>query len=643
MVEFNLGRPQQADTWGDELTIEEPIAPISQLGETIPEHDATGRFKNVIQIAQAAIRGGAGTMQLMFQTAHTSPMGGRPKAYGKEIRETLKEVQMATGANIIGAEMPTSSFNNASGFDYQQFIFSEDKRKEQLDELKDAMKFMADVSKGGAIDNVSWEFPRAVNDADWQKKDPNFHKEGEQRIGFLVDERTGRTTQFRKDEIQHIPYHGADKGFKPLDPADLEKAKKEGLGLTQFKWDDFVTWAEHNKQQNAQKKLKEIDPEYQYETPEQLYIKVQLEGQIKTMKGWRTHYLDRADQVRQARDQAKERMNLPNISEDDKKLARRETEKFDLEYKDYLNSAFGQDQQATDLEQRYKHYKTINKYAMDKSTRTYAEAGIFAMQETQRLLAKEKTGVKPIHIGPEIGWPDYYGSHPEEFMNVIRSSRDRMVDLLTTQKFKEFDPAEGKEKEKPNPHYNPGMSQAEARKLAQEHIKGTFDTGHMAMWLSHFKPLTNEQGQIIETEEQKLQRFNKWFNKQVETLAKAPDNLVGGIQLVDSASAAHGHLPPGEGIFPVIDAAKIFQKAGYKGWMVSEGHEEEKFGEGRIRTKLWQHAGAKFGTGGYFQGAPLSWRSVQSGYFARTYSPMQMFGGYSPSNEFKLWSEVPLE
>jgi hypothetical protein len=157
----------------------------------------------------------------------------------------------------------------------------------------------------------------------------------------------------------------------------------------------------------------------------------------------------------------------------------------------------------------------------------------------------------------------------------------------------------------------------------------------MGMWLAHFK------GNPGESEEQRIERFKKEFYlPAVKKIAEA--GVVGGIQLVDSQSAAHGHLPPGEGIFPVMETAKIFKEKGFSGFLVSEGHEEERFGEGRIRMKTWQHAGAAVG-GGYFSGPPLRWGQVQQSYFGRTYSPMFMFGGYAPSNEFKLWSEVPLE
>jgi hypothetical protein len=209
-----------------------------------------------------------------------------------------------------------------------------------------------------------------------------------------------------------------------------------------------------------------------------------------------------------------------------------------------------------------------------------------------------------------------------------------MVKLLTEQKWKVPDPVKGW-KEDDNPYWDSTMSKKQAEELADKHIKGLFDTSHMGMWLAHFKPKPGE------TEDQRIERFKKEFYlPAVKKIADA--GVVGGIQLVDSKSAAHGHLPPGEGIFPVMETAKIFKEKGYSGFIVSEGHEEEKFGEGRIRMKTWQHAGANVGAG-YFSGPPLRWGQVQHAYFGKTYSPMFMFGGYAPSNEFKLWSEVPLE
>lgn len=621
---------QAASETPEAAKLEDPIFPIYQLGETVPEHDPTGRFKNVIQTTQAAIRGGAGTIQLVMQTPPESAIGGRPKAYGKEVREALREVALANKVNIGGVEMPTS-MNNMAGFDYQHMVFSDEKRETNLREVKDAIHFVADVAGGGGIDIVSWEFPRGVNEAGWNTGE--FKQEGEQRIGYLVDERTGRTIQFRKDEILHIPFDKQRFEFIPETPG----ITPEEVRLQAFTWDDFKRWAEHNKQHNPN-----LPPEQrQPETPEELYVESQLRGQIFTSKGWYTTYMDRAEEIKRRVGQLKDAME--KAPEQQKQEIQHDINRYEEQYKDFLNSAYGNLQQSQELEERRKHLKPMHDYALNRSAMGYAEAGISAMNATQQGMAKG-TVKKDVYVGPEIGWPTYYGSHPQEFVNVIKQSREKMVDMLTKPTIKKWDPTQNREIEQKNPYWDPSIDKNRAKELAKKHVKGLFDTSHMGMWLAHFEPKKDEKtGRIMETEEQRIKRFNKWYTDWVKKIANDPDNLIGGIQLVDSMSSAHGHLPPGQGIFPVKDTAKIFKDAGFTGFLVSEGHEEEKFGEGRIRTKLWQEAGGTLGPSGYFHGPPLQWRHVQHGYFGKTYSPNFIFGGYSPSNEFRLWSEVPFE
>ncbi len=617
------------------VAVEEPIFTIDQLGETVPEHDPTGRFKNIIQTTQAAIRGGAGTVQLVLMTPPESAIGGRPKAYGKEVRETLKEVALANKVNIAGVELPTG-LNNLSGFDYQNLVFSDEKRKNSLDEVKDAIRFAADVGQGGGVDIVSWEFPRGVNEAPWQEKDPlskgKFEQVGEQRIGWLVDRRTGRTVQFRKDEIQHLPYD-------PTNFKELEQPKPgEKLELKKFTWEDFKRWKDVENEKRARENKPLI-------TAEELYVAKQLEGQIKTAKGWQSHNEGQAEMALREKERIEKALKegidpetKQKLTEKNREVLENEKNRLEDRRKDFWHSAYGQAQQAAELEERRDNLKPIEDYALWRSTRTYAEAGMEAMRTYEQGRAKG-TITKPLYVGPEIGWPGYYGSHPEEFIKIVKKSREEMINLITKPTMKVPDSVKG-ETEVKNPYWDPTINREQAKELADKHIKGLFDTSHMGMWLAHFKPETDPQTNKPETEDRRMERFKKWYLDEVKKIADA--GVVGGIQLVDSMSAAHGHLPPGEGIFPVFEAAKIFKEKGFSGFLVSEGHEEEKFGEGRIRMKTWQHGGAGVGAG-YFSGPPMRWGQVTQAYFGRTYSPMFMFGGYAPSNEFKLWSEVPLE
>jgi len=454
-------------------SLEAPIAPINELGETVPEHDPSGRFKNIIQTTQAAIRGGAGTLQLVLMTPHESAIGGRPKAYGKEVRETLKEVALASKVNIAGVELPTS-LNNLAGFDYQNQVFSDERRKQSLDEVRDAIKFAADVGRGGGVDIVSWEFPRGVNEADWnapkvpgKEETKPFKQEGEERKGWLVDDRTGRTMQIRKDEVQHIPYDVET--FNPLRPtkeelAKLERGEIKELPLSEFKWEDFKRWAEHSNEQIKKgidpetNKPWGIDPETGQEwaadretvqaererakeiydqrikegrliTADEKYIEVQLQGQINSLVGWRTHYAKRAQDAREAMDAAEQEV-CEAESDEARRAADLDFKRAKHEYEDSLHTSHGQQQQIDELKERFRHIKPIKDYALKRSARTYAEAGVEAMRT--ELQGREKGTVeRPVHVGPEIGWPGFYGSHPDEFIELVQKSRKEMVELLT--------------------------------------------------------------------------------------------------------------------------------------------------------------------------------------------------------------------
>jgi len=489
---------------------------------------------------------------------------------------------------------------------------------------------------GGGVDIVSWEFPRTINEAEWNEADKplndrTFVQEGEQRTGSLVDRRTGRLAQFRKDEVQHLPYD-PEKDFAPT---GIDKYGQQIL--KPIKWEDYKRWVEVNKKLNAQNA---VDPDTEKRRsnrpihPYKIYVVKQYENQRQGAEGGRAMSLRNADESEHELDRIQTKLDDGAYTQEQIPGAKDAVVRITRRIKDFRNSAMASTQQVKEIDERIKSLVTLKDYALERSTNSYAEAGITAMHVYQEGLESGNV-TKPMHVGPEIGWPTYYGGHPDEFIELIEESRKKMIDMLTKKELKQFDKDANEEKNMPNPYFDSRINKRQAEKLAEEHIQGVFDTGHMGMWLSHFKP------QPGETEDHRIKRFHKWFTDKVEVIA-AKKNLVGGIQLVDSGSGAHGHLPPGEGIHPVMETARIFKKHDFEGFVVSEGHEEEAFQQGRIRMKTWQQAGAGVGKG-YFAGPPMQWQQVAQSYFGRTYSPQFMFGGYSPSNEFRLWSEVPLE
>ena len=637
-IELDPARPH--------ANIEEPIIPISQLGQTIPEHDPAGRFKNVIQVAQAAIRRGAGVMQLMLQTTPDQAVGGRPKGYGPEVREQLREVFKANEAILSGMEMPTA-INNLSGYNPQQGTFDDERQKRDMDEVKDAIRFAADVAEGGGIDVLSWEYARPLFNASWNTKDkegkPLFEETGEP-IVQVVDQRTGRIQGMRINEIEKIPMAKDPKTgkdfvfipqigkFAPLDPKKGipkdEDIKYLGDGkyaiiqegktvdcidkLKPWKWEDFQKWADN-----------------EGVAPEQYFMKEQLQTQIKQARGWATTYREHAKGSYQRWMKAKELLEQAEKEGDTNKIivAREEEFGWKKKYEQEVDTIGSYEQQAAENEEKAKYLVPIQDYALQRATKAYAELGIAARQET----IYNKHAKRDIYVGPELGWPHAFGSHPSEFKQLIEKSREEMVNLMTNEKIPDpKDPTRWVD----NPYYEKGLSRREAEETAKRHIKGCFDTSHVGMWLQHFKPELPWNKRVEE--------FNKWYMEEVKKLAKS--DVVGSIQLVDSMSAAHGHLPPGQGIFPVVEAAKEFKKQGFTGFMVSEGHEEERFEEGRILVETWKAFNAPFESK-YGPGMPArGFADVQNRYLQNSYSPRMMFGSYTPPfGEYKPWSELPFE
>ncbi len=625
----------------EEPDLEKPIVPISQIGATVPEHDP--QFKNMVQTVQSRIRRGAGTMQLMLQTPHEQAIGGRPKAYGKEIREAIREVMKANEVSIKGIEMPTQSLNNVSGFNHQQRMFDEEKRRRDVDEVKSAIKFAADIGTGGGVDLVSFEFPRPVNDASWQPKDKKgfvqenkteFWNPAETQMGAVVDERNGQVMMFKKDEALFLQRDRENFRDLTIDPKTKELAV-EVPEPQQWEWKHFQEWASRKGKDEYLKAFEKKTG--RYPTAEELYFLAQFDQQINQYRGTESFQEGLAQGEREELERIDtERMPEAQRIQDPEKRQRtiHSLEERKRIYKkrldDSMRSAAAARQQVKEIEFRREKLKPVKDYGANMSYESYAELGITSMRETN----SNPNAKKDLYVGPEIGWPHSYGGHPQEFIEIIKKSRDRMVKLLTHEKVK--DPYSGEMKD--SDYYDKHVTKKQAEKLARRHIKGMFDTGHMGMWWEHWKQDPKK------SEEQNFKNFEKWYLEQVDEMVK--EDIIGGVQAVDSMTAAHGHLPPGQGIFgPVIKESMLkLKKAGWTGMVVSEGHEEETFGEGRILYKTWEYLGGYPGAPSYTAHIPgQSWAQMQHSYMGRAYSPLYMFGSYAPSNEFKLWSEVPLE
>lgn len=707
MVEFvhAYANPMDRGYAGNEMpeikpaaNIEEPIIPINQVGQTVTEG---GRFGTLIQTATAAIRAGAGSIELQTQMGGGSePVGA--ESYGKEAREAFREMAKANEVVFSSIHTPTN-IGNMSGFNPQQGNFNDEHRKVELEEVKQAIKFAAEAAQGGAVVVHTGEFHRPIFDADWNKTGKwagafvGYEEEPERTVVHLVDERTGRViSEVRRNQEVFRPVWNRHKGkdsyidengktVNPDEYIDYEGNKVEtfearipeydaekGIFKTEKKtWEDFEKEAaERNEVFESEKGRPPAGDEVV--TPEEAFMRAQLESNIGVAKGWALNYGMRVKDELKAVEGVKKALKYYEVLEkgaspEDREVLMRDAVSVVNRYlpqgivpsgkklpskmlKDALwelrkqiessrEMATSQMQQAHEQELMKQHAVSIAKYAKKKTTVSYAEAGIYAMRQSQNNPHINKdVFVAPENIFPEMG----YGSHPEELRGLVKDAREKMVERLTQQYIE--DPTgktdrEGRQIMVGNPDYQ-GISIENAEELAKNHIKATLDTQHLGMWWKHFKPKPGE------TEQNRRKRFNIWFIDQVDNLQK--EEIIGNIHLVDAIGAAHQHLPVGQGELPLVEAMKLLKKKGYKGFINSEAYGEERFGQGRILVETWKALGSPV-TSGYFSGgaaAPMqarAWGDIHQSYFGRTYPPSFVFGAYAPSNDWTLWSQVPME
>jgi hypothetical protein len=167
-----------------------------------------------------------------------------------------------------------------------------------------------------------------------------------------------------------------------------------------------------------------------------------------------------------------------------------------------------------------------------------------------------------------------------------------------------------------------GYSEDEANKKAETHIRATLDTGHLNNWRQHFKGSEKE--------------FNKWYLEQVQKLVDK--KVLGHIHLTDNWGYDDEHLTPGQGNTPIKDTVKMLENAGFKDFIAEVG----SFNANTILPDTLAELGSPIYAAGRRM-IPRSWGQMRHGHFGYAAPPNYIVGAYSPSNEFKLWSEVPLE
>lgn len=685
------------------LTTSEGVVGVNDIGRSATEGRAGGG--TFLDSVKAAIFEGAASVELAAQAEGTEPFTGI-EAYGHMARQDLKELAKANEITFTSVHTPSNVVGNVSGLGRDGFSPANRENavneiKKAIEFAADVGAGAIVVHTGEFARPMigqrgsGW---REGGGEDGTELFREYVEESGRGILHLVDDRTGQIIdQVRRNQIvyrpdwnkaskddwftdklsgERIPIHKDDyldvegRPLNPHDPSNVTERvaifdpDKKTFKVQAWTWQDFEE--EAKKQREFTKKPV---------TPEEVFIRATLEAQMAQQKGWQYwhtqrytaeqreltalgqalgHYKDIEKNLGEA--EAWRLMRTKPISQLDglvpgeqKKPSELITERIkDLQKSLYQmkEAGFSYAQQVEELQLRMKHIKPISQYAMEQSKKSLAEAGIYAYQQTKEKKTEKNIFVAPENIFPQMG----FGSHPDELIRLVQESRNKMVEYLTADKIK--DPHEIREvthkngetaqelKEVDNPYKVPGMTEKEAKKIAADHIKATLDTQHLGMWWRHFEPRPGE------TEEATKKRFANWYQEQVEKMNKA--NILGHIHAVDGFGRGHVHDVIGEGfqvggVNPTISAIEYLKKNNFKGTIISEAY--GGVGRGQL-TRTWTNLGSPaYGAniGSMRPGSTRRWADVYHSYFGYTRTPNFIFGSYSPSEEFKLWSTVPME
>ncbi|MFC1801530.1 TIM barrel protein [Nanoarchaeota archaeon] len=696
MVEFSTGYAHPMDRGYGESSIDDTSTNdaglgVKDIGMSVPMGIAAANVQGVA----AKIRTGARKFELAFPGAGRAQRQTQtPGMYGKLQREALEELGRAN--QVDWTTHASYGVMGMAGMD-QQGNFSKQNKKFAVDEIKRAIEFAADVARGGNVVVHTGEFQRPVSEEPWafdeqgRQKFKSYGEEPEKAIIKVVDDRTGQVvTQVRKDQRVARPiWHVADKDYQGIDQQGNARFIKKGdyidyeerwlpqeqripdydydkgvFKVNYLEWKDFIQeskktterarefWREHPDPNDPAWRdvpwwrFREAKSEADINIrPEEAYVLATLETNAANSRGWAYYYghhfdesVDKMKKLRKALEFYKkleaetpeeERWKLmktvpgelgilPEEGKLPSELIESSLRYTDQNMKQGHEASTSQWAQARDAEETMRHIKSSHTYALGESFGAYAEAGISAMEHSNQL---EKQGKlkEPIFVAMENIFQESYGSHPEEMVTLVEGARGEMTKMLVQQR---------------------GYAEEEAKKMAETHIKAHLDTGHLNIWKKFWV------GDPKKSPEQNDNEFKDWMLKETEKLAKK--NIIGSVHLADNYGYHDDHLSPGEGTTPVKEMVHILRNNGYKGPLIVEPGADASTDVSDFHglMKTWRMFGSSIygtGAGGAAPARDNRWGDIQYGYFGQAAPPYFIFGSYSPSEDWTLWSGVKME
>ena len=609
----------------------EPSEPISNL--TLKNIGTTIDFNiNPVQALGAKIREGAARLEMGFSGMGKGGFGGQqatPEILGKLERQEFKElaklneVKVTTHASV--------GIHGLSGFNPEAGRFDDRSIQNSIKEINKAIEFAATATHGGAVVFHTGEWERPIIQAGLTEKErkqgiqqglfKEYETEPQKSRIFLADEETGQIIAIGKEEKFYFP---EEKYNKDTGMWYLEKDSSGRPKVKELNYDQAIKHI---------KDLHKDDPEFQKKPESELALMAKYEQRIKTAEGESLRF---SYELEEWKDQLKKTVEAKKFveklwdktPEDERwrllerihygdgiigkyltpdtknpmELLDKQELKLKQQIQSYQSISASSQEQYESLKKTIDRIKPIEEVGIKKTADSIAKVGIKAMLETER---NRKDLDEPVFVSPESYSPQYFGSHPDEIIMVIDESRKSMAEQLIRK----------------------GYSKQEAMEKAKTHIKATLDSGHFNMWRQHF------QAREGESADQAEKRFEKWYIDQTKRLADA--GVLGQIHLSDNFGYDDEHLTMGQGNIPFKEFMQNMEKAGLKDFIAERGSYNGP-------TILFDTMAA-FGSPLYKLNRAPNFSNIRHGHLGYAAPANYIVGAYAPSNEWRLWSEVPLE
>ena len=337
-----------------------------------------------------------------------------------------------------------------------------------------------------------------TNDGLWDEKRGSAYKD---ENGNLVQENDYVDYYGNKIEpSDRMPVFDTKEDRFKIQHLEWKDLEKEAVEFTERARSQFRKWDGMSNQEREKSIFREriqhaIDNGYGESDleikPEEAYVIATLETNAAHSRGWAYQYGGQFDdlvkRVKKLRDaekfykaieeeadpSQKERLKrelppyaqglVPSEEIFPSEVIKREIRQIENSMAQSREASASQWAQAEEAMENIRHVRSAENYALEEATDAYARLGINAMRHTMKLKDQGKLK-KPIRLAMENLFPEHYGSHPDELIELVHGTQKRMVQLLSQQ----------------------GVAEEEAWKTAKTHITSTLDTGHINMWRKYW-------------------------------------------------------------------------------------------------------------------------------------------------------------